>query len=63
MPEVRAVGGPTPEPRVAVINRAGGSSTRLLEAIDRALEAMRADGTLAALSRASFGSDLASSVP
>jgi ABC-type amino acid transport substrate-binding protein len=59
--ESRAIDGPEPEPRVALIGRAGDTAS-LAKAVDRAIDAMRADGTLARLSRARFGSDLTSTV-
>jgi ABC-type amino acid transport substrate-binding protein len=61
-PESRAIDGPEPEPRVALIGRAGDTAS-LAKAVDRAIDAMRVDGTLARLSRARFGSDLTSTVP
>jgi ABC-type amino acid transport substrate-binding protein len=62
-PETRAIDGPEPEPRVALIGSPGEGSASLLEAVDRAIGAMRGDGTLAGLSRARFGSDLTSAMP
>ena len=56
-PEVRAIIALPPEPRAIVIER-GESSTELGAAIDRALDGMRRDGTLAQLSIARFGADL-----
>lgn len=56
-------GGPDPEPRVAVIRRAGGDESSLLADLDRAIHAARADGTLPSLSRGRFGSDLTGVVP
>jgi ABC-type amino acid transport substrate-binding protein len=55
---VRAVGGPDPEPRSALIAVDAPFAAALESAVDRALAEMRRDGTLAALSTASFGSDL-----
>jgi cystine transport system substrate-binding protein len=46
-------GGPGPEPRVVIVHRSSETST--LDAVDRALAALRADGTLASLSQNRFG--------
>lgn len=54
--DVRAVGGPVlTEERGAVIDPFAGDPAELLAAIDTAIEAARADGTLADLARARFG--------
>jgi cystine transport system substrate-binding protein len=62
LPGVRAIDGPAPEPRVGVMP-AGEGSAALLAAVDDAIDEMRADGTLATLSQARFGSDLTSIGP
>ena len=46
-------GGPSPEPRVVIVHRSAETAT--LDAVDRALDALRADGTLASLSQNRFG--------
>ncbi|MFL5674022.1 MAG: substrate-binding periplasmic protein, partial [Chloroflexota bacterium] len=56
--DVRVIGGPAPEPRAVIVSRQQGSGadpTDLLHAIDDALAAMRADGTLTRLSQRRFG--------
>jgi ABC-type amino acid transport substrate-binding protein len=56
--DVRVIGGPAPEPRAVIVSRQAGSGadpTDLLHAIDDALAAMRADGTLTRLSQSRFG--------
>ena len=56
--DIRVIGGPAAEPRVAIVHRqqgAGPDPTDLMRAIDDALAAMRADGTLARLSQSRFG--------
>jgi polar amino acid transport system substrate-binding protein len=63
LPDAVTIDGPAPEPRVAVIGRAGDGSASLLEAFSGAIGAMRADGTLAGLSQARFGSDLTPAAP
>jgi polar amino acid transport system substrate-binding protein len=63
LPDAVTIDGPAPEPRVAVIDRAGDGSASLLEAVSGAIGAMRADGTLAGLSQATFGSDLTPAAP
>jgi ABC-type amino acid transport substrate-binding protein len=60
-PGIQAIAGPAPEPRVAVVAR--GDSADPMEAVDRAIDAMRADGTLARLSQARFGADLTVELP
>jgi ABC-type amino acid transport substrate-binding protein len=60
--DLRTIGGPPPEPRVAVVSRAA-DANRILMSVDAALSAMRDDGTLARLSRARFGSDLSADIP
>jgi polar amino acid transport system substrate-binding protein len=61
--DVVAIGGPEAEPRVAIIRRAGQDSATLAEAVDRAIETMRSDGTLSAISHARFASDLTPTAP
>jgi len=56
--DVRVIGGPAPEPRAVIVSRQQGSGADpadLLHAIDDALAAMRADGTLTRLSQSRFG--------
>ena len=56
--DVRVIGGPVPEPRAVIVSRQAGSDadpTDVLHAIDDALAAMRADGTLTRLSQSRFG--------
>ena len=55
--DIRVIGGPAPEARAVILSRApsGTDPTDLLRAIDDALAAMRADGTLARLSQSRFG--------
>ncbi len=56
----RVIGGPTPEPRSLIVPSQQGpvpDPTDLVRAIDDALAAMRADGTLARLSQSRFGGD------
>jgi ABC-type amino acid transport substrate-binding protein len=56
--DVRVIGGPAPEPRAVIVSRLQGSGADpadLLHAIDDALAAMRADGTLTRLSQSRFG--------
>jgi ABC-type amino acid transport substrate-binding protein len=57
---VRAIGGPDPEPRVAIVPRPEGAPadpSDLLSEIDGAIAALRADGTLTRLSQNRFGGD------
>lgn len=58
--DLRVIGGPPHEPRAAVVAGAAGTpgAPDLLAEIDRALDQMRADGTLARLSGSRFGGDL-----
>jgi ABC-type amino acid transport substrate-binding protein len=60
--DIRVIGGPGPEPRPVIVHHShvgGPDTTELLRAIDDALAAMRADGTLTRLSQNRFGgSDL-----
>jgi ABC-type amino acid transport substrate-binding protein len=60
---VSVIAGPDPEPRVAVVQRSGGDEAALVAALDRAIRDARADGTLAAISRARFGIDLTTNLP
>ena len=56
--DVRAIGGPAPEPRAVIVGRYQGSAAdpvELLHAIDQALIAMHSDGTLTRLSENRFG--------
>ena len=56
--DVRVIGGPSPEPRSAIVSRSprsGGDPSDLLQAVDDALAGMRADGTLPRLSQSRFG--------
>lgn len=56
--DIRAIGGPAPEPRTAIVRRqqeTGPDPSDLLHAIGDALVAMRVDGTLARLSESRFG--------
>jgi ABC-type amino acid transport substrate-binding protein len=54
--DIRAIGGPVlTEERGALVNPATGDPAALLAAIDTAIEAARADGSLADLARARFG--------
>jgi ABC-type amino acid transport substrate-binding protein len=56
---VRSIGGPPVEPRVAVVVGAPGAAdaSRLIQMLDDALRQMRADGTLTRLSQSRFGGD------
>ena len=56
--DLRVIGGPAAEPRVVIVARQEGRAAgpaALLQAIDDALAAMRADGTLTRLSQNRFG--------
>jgi len=56
--DTRVIGGPAPEPRAAVVpvlSADGRTTTGLLSAINGAISAMRADGTLTGLSQNRFG--------
>jgi ABC-type amino acid transport substrate-binding protein len=58
--DVRMIGGPTPEARAAILPRqhaTGLDPSELLGAIDKAIAAMRADGTLTRLSQRRFGGE------
>lgn len=56
---VRAIeGGPPPEPRAAIVDRAGPDPAALEAAVEQAIGVMRRDGTLARLSLVRFGTDL-----
>lgn len=59
--DLRVIGGPPHEPRAALVAGAAAGTPRaaeLLAEIERALVAMRSDGTLARLSTSRFGGDL-----
>lgn len=59
--DLLVIGGPPAEPRaalVAVAARGGSSASDLLAEVERVLDEMRRDGTLAQLSATRFGSDL-----
>jgi ABC-type amino acid transport substrate-binding protein len=56
--DIRVIGGPDAEPRPVLVRRRTGSEADpadLLAALDGALAAMRADGTLTRLSQSRFG--------
>ena len=58
--DVRIIGGPMPEPRAAILPRQranGEDASELLQVIDDAIAAMRADGTLTRLSQRRFGGE------
>jgi ABC-type amino acid transport substrate-binding protein len=58
---LRSIGGPEAEPRVVVLRTSDGERpdpSRLMTAIDQALDAMRRDGTLTRLAENRFGEDL-----
>ena len=57
-PELRSIASLPPEPRAIVVRRAGPDPTSLLGEIERALDDMRRDGTLARLSTERFGENL-----
>jgi cystine transport system substrate-binding protein len=52
---IKVISGPEAEPRAMVIRRGAGEATDLLPAVDGALAAMRADGTITRLSQNRFG--------
>jgi polar amino acid transport system substrate-binding protein len=59
--DVRAIDGPVPELRAATVV-AGGDVASLIDALNGAIDAARADGTLGALSQSRFGADLTGAV-
>ena len=57
-PEVRSISTVPPEPRAIAIRRGPSDPAELAAAIDRAIDDLRRNGTLAELSEAHFGADL-----
>jgi polar amino acid transport system substrate-binding protein len=58
--ELRVIGGPPPEARTVILTRDGPDPTSLLESVNRVIDDMRTDGTIARLSSERFGTDLSS---